>query len=140
MTLADVNVLLAAFRRDHAHHQRCHAWLDAEVNGGARFGVAPNVLSSVVRIATNPRVFDKPSSSTEALAFAETLLNAPDAVVVSPGARHWTIFADVVRSSSAKGDMVADAWFAALALEWGCTWVTLDRDYARFEQLAVREP
>lgn len=140
MTLADVNVLLAAFRSDHVHHKRCLAWLQAEVNGGARFGVAPNVLSSVIRIATNARVFVKPSAPREALNFAETLLNAPDAVVVQPGPRHWPIFADLIRTTAAKGDLVADAWFAALAMEWGCTWVTLDRDYARFKQLAVREP
>lgn len=140
MTLADANVLLAAFRRDHTHHERCYAWLVSEVNGGARFAIAPTVLSSVVRIASNPRVFAKPSASAEALDFADTLLNAPDAVVVSPGPRHWSIFSGLVRGSSAKGDLVADAWLAALALEWGCVWVTLDRDYARFEGLTVREP
>jgi toxin-antitoxin system PIN domain toxin len=140
VTLADVNVLLAAFRRDHVHHQRCRAWLEAEVNGGARFGVAPDVLSSVVRIVTNPRVFAKPSTTAEALSFAEALIAAPDAVVVSPGPRHWPIFTELVRAASAKGDLVADAWFAALAIEWGCTWVTLDGDYARFKGLAVRGP
>jgi toxin-antitoxin system PIN domain toxin len=140
LTLADVNVLLAALRRDHIHHQSCHAWLENEVNSGARFGVAPNVLSSVVRIATNARAFAKPSTLDEVLAFADTLLSAPDAVVVAPGAGHWSIFTGLLRATSAKGGLVADAWFAALAIEWGCTWVTLDRDYARFTQLTVREP
>jgi len=140
VTLADVNVLLAAFRRDHVHHERCYAWLDVEVNRGARFAIAPNILKSVIRIATNPRVFVKPSASAEALTFADTLLGAPDAVVVSPGPQHWTIFSNLVRASSARGDLVADAWLAALALEWGCVWVTLDRDYARFDGLTVREP
>jgi len=140
VTLADVNVLLAAFRRDHVHHVRCHAWLDNEINGGARFGVAPQVLSSFVRIVTNARAFAKPSALDEALAFADTLLDAPDSVVVSPGPGHWSIFAGLARTAKAKGDIVADAWFAALAIEWGCTWVTLDRDYERFKPLVVREP
>jgi uncharacterized protein len=138
--LADVNVLLAAFRRDHVHHQRCRAWLDGEVNGGVRFGVAPQVLSSVLRIATNPRVFMKPSTMSETLNFTDTLLGAPDAVIVSPGPRHWSIFSDLLQSTGAKGDLVADAWFAAIAIEWGCEWVTLDRDYNRFKQLAVSAP
>jgi predicted nucleic acid-binding protein len=30
---------------------------------------------------------------------------------------------------------VTDAWFAALAIEWGCEWITLDRDYGRFPGL-----
>jgi len=32
-----------------------------------------------------------------------------------------------------RGNRVPDAWFAALAIEGGCEWITTDRDYARFE-------
>jgi uncharacterized protein len=39
-----------------------------------------------------------------------------------------------------KGHLVQDAWFAALAIESGCEWVTTDRDYARFPRLRRREP
>jgi predicted nucleic acid-binding protein len=35
---------------------------------------------------------------------------------------------------------VHDAWFAALAIESGCEWITTDRNYARFEGLRWREP
>jgi predicted nucleic acid-binding protein len=34
--------------------------------------------------------------------------------------------------------MVPDAWFAALAIEHGCEWITEDRDYARFPGLRWR--
>jgi hypothetical protein len=30
-----------------------------------------------------------------------------------------------------RGSRVTGAWFAALAIEWGFEWITLDRDYAR---------
>jgi predicted nucleic acid-binding protein len=36
--------------------------------------------------------------------------------------------------------MVPDAWFAALAIEAGCEWITLDRDYTRFPDLKTRLP
>jgi predicted nucleic acid-binding protein len=39
-----------------------------------------------------------------------------------------------------RGPMVTDAYFAALAIEWGCEWVTLDRDYARFAGLKWSVP
>jgi predicted nucleic acid-binding protein len=39
-----------------------------------------------------------------------------------------------------RGPRIADAWFAALAIEWGCEWVTLDRDFARFPSLKWRTP
>jgi predicted nucleic acid-binding protein len=38
------------------------------------------------------------------------------------------------------GARVTDAWVAALALEWGCEWITLDRDYARFPGLKWQVP
>jgi predicted nucleic acid-binding protein len=40
----------------------------------------------------------------------------------------------------ARGDLVADAWFAALAIESECEWITLDRDFARFPRLRWRTP
>jgi predicted nucleic acid-binding protein len=38
------------------------------------------------------------------------------------------------------GPRLSDAWFAALAIEHGCAWITYDRDYARFSELDWREP
>jgi predicted nucleic acid-binding protein len=59
---------------------------------------------------------------------------------VQPGQRHWAIFDDLCRRSKATGNLVPDAWFAALAIESGCEWITNDRDYARFPGLRWREP
>ncbi|HEX5138283.1 MAG TPA: PIN domain-containing protein [Planctomycetota bacterium] len=36
------------------------------------------------------------------------------------------------RAAGARGNLVPDAYFAALAIESGCEWVTTDRDYSRF--------
>lgn len=140
MTLADVNVMLAALRPDHTDHKRCHAWLTAQVNGTASFGVAPQVLSSVIRIATNRRAFINPTSLENALAFSQVTLSAPNAIAITPRERHWDIFTELLREANAAGNLVPDAWFAALAIEHGCTWVTLDRDYARFKSLRIAAP
>ncbi len=35
---------------------------------------------------------------------------------------------------------MTDAWFAAPAIEHGCTWVTRDRDYTRVAGLKVEFP
>lgn len=56
------------------------------------------------------------------------------------GRRHWEIFQSLVVESKATGNLVQDAWFAALAVESGCEWITTDRDYARFTGLAWRAP
>lgn len=140
MILPDVNVLLHAFRTDTSDHEGCRVWLDRLVNGESRFGMAPQVLSGVVRIATHPKVFKEPSSLDETLRFAEFLLDQPNCVVVQPGEAHWPIFLRLCRQADARGNLVPDAWLAALAIEAGCEWVTLDRDYARFPGLRWRSP
>jgi predicted nucleic acid-binding protein len=53
---------------------------------------------------------------------------------------YWEIFKRSCRECDIRGSMVTDAYFAALALESGCEWVTTDRDYSRFPGLAWRHP
>ena len=140
MILPDVNVLVHAFRADSLDHQSCHAWLDSVVNGDARYGVSPQVLSGVIRVTTHPKVFAQPSHLDEVLRFCQVLLEQPHCVVIQPGERHWDIFARLCRDADARGNLVPDAWFAALAIESGCEWITLDRDFARFPDLRWNVP
>lgn len=64
----------------------------------------------------------------------------PNAVTLTPGERHWGIFQRLCREANAKGNLVADAYLAALAIETGAEWITTDRDYARFSGLRWRHP
>ncbi len=140
MQLLDVNVLVYAFRKDYADQVQYKRWLQELVNAPGAFGVSELVLSGCVRIVTHPKVFAQPDSTVEAVGFAEKLRMAPRAVVVRPGNRHWELFCDLCVKSGAKGNLVADAYHAALAIEHGCEWVTTDRDYARFPGLTWRHP
>jgi uncharacterized protein len=140
MTLADVNVLVYALRKDSAHHAVCKAWLDRMVAGEARFAVSPLVLCGVVRITTNPRIFQQPSTLDEALGFCDDLLDQPHREIVRPGERHWAIFKRLCLESNIRGPRVSDAWFAALAIEHACTWISYDRDFVRFPGLHWEEP
>jgi toxin-antitoxin system PIN domain toxin len=135
MILPDVNVLIYAFRGDLPQHALCRRWITALVSNDARFGLSPLVLGAVVRITTNPRAFRTPSAIEEAFGFCEDLLGQPHCQVVEPSDRHWDIFRRLCIETDTRGSRVTDAWFAALAIEWGCEWVTLDRDYARFPGL-----
>ena len=140
MNLPDVNVLVHAFRSDSSDHARCHEWLESLLNGPTAFAMSPQVLSGVLRVVTHPKVFAEPSGLEETLVFSEVLLTHPRCVVVRPGPRHWTLFAELCRSAEVRGNLVPDAWFAALAMESGACWVTLDRDYARFRGLEWATP
>lgn len=59
---------------------------------------------------------------------------------MAPGERHWEIFAALCAETGVRGNLVPDAWFAALAIESGSEWVTTDRDYARLRDLRWRHP
>jgi toxin-antitoxin system PIN domain toxin len=140
MILPDFNVLLYAFRRDSERHKEYRSWLDAVVNGDTAYGVSPQTLASLVRIATDRNIFAQASTLSEALRFCEAVLEPEQCSVVEPGSRHWHIFTRLCEQARASGNVVQDAWFAALAIESGCEWITTDRDYARFPGLRWREP
>ena len=138
MVLADVNVLVYAHREDTAHHAGCRGWLERVVNGDEAYGVSELVLSGFLRVVTHPKVFTKPSTIAQALAFADQLRDPPNSILVHPGPRHWEIFHRLCIESGAKGNLVPDAYLAALAIEAGCEWVTTDRDFSRFTGLRLR--
>jgi uncharacterized protein len=140
MVLPDVNVLVYAHREDAAHHAACRAWLEDVVNGNESFGISELVLSGFVRIATHPKVFAKPSPLADALEFSEQLRSQPNCVPVAPGRRHWDIFRTLCVEAAVKGNLVPDAFLAAIAIEAGCEWITTDRDFARFKGLRWRHP
>jgi len=104
------------------------------------FGLADLVLGGFVRVATHPRVFDPPAPTERALAFADALRSQPNVVAVTPGPRHWEIFERLCLAAGAKGNLVPDAYLAALAIESGSEWITTDRDFSRFPGLRWRHP
>lgn len=91
-----------------------------------------------MRIATHPKIFFDPNTAGEVFRFAHALLDQPHCRVVQPGPQHWTIFRDLCQSAKVSGNLVPDAWFAALAIEHGCEWITADRDFSKFPGLRWR--
>jgi toxin-antitoxin system PIN domain toxin len=91
-------------------------------------------------VVTHPRVFSPPEPVESALEFSDALRSRPNAVLVSPGERHWAIFERLCREAQVRGNLVPDAYFAALAIESGSEWITTDRDYSRFPALRWRHP
>ena len=140
MVSPDVNILIQAFRPEMPEHRRCRGWILDVARRGETLAVSSVALSGFVRIVTHPRVMTVPDDTSAALEFCKHLLAAPAASVLHPGQRHWSIFERLCRETGATGNLVPNAWFAALAIEHGCTWVTLDRDYGRFSGLRVEEP
>ncbi|MFI5265845.1 MAG: PIN domain-containing protein, partial [Chloroflexota bacterium] len=59
---------------------------------------------------------------------------------LAPGPRHWDIFTSLCTRAGATGNLVPDAYLAALAIESGSEWITTDRGFARYPGLRWRHP
>lgn len=140
MILVDVNVLVYAHREDCERHGECRRWVENLWEGQSAYGVSEVVLSGCLRVLTHPRVFDPPTPLPQAIAYVNQIRGNENAVVIVPGDRHWQIFLDLCAHTDARGNLVSDAYLAALAIESGCEWITTDRDFARFPGLRWRDP
>jgi uncharacterized protein len=138
--LADVNVYIYAHRPESPRAEEHRSWLGEALGGEEPFGVSETVLASFLRIVTHHRVYREPTPPAVALDFCAAVLSAPAALPVRPGPRHWTVFTSMCREVGARGNVVPDAFLAALAIEHGATWVTTDRGFARFPGLRWRTP
>ena len=140
MILPDVNILVYARRQDSPHHEPCRRLLEDAMNSDEPFAVSEYILSSFVRIVRHQRVFSPPTTLDDAFAFLNVLRSAPNCLTIAPGVRHWGIFQRLCREAGTRGNLVADAYLAALAIESGCEWITTDRDFSRFPGLRWRTP
>ena len=140
MILHDVNVLVYAYREEMDQHEAFRQAFEGQVNAPSAFGYSTLVLSGFLRMVTNPKIFTVPTLIDDALDFVDAIRGQPNAVEVAPGDRHWSVFRDLCQVAQTKGNLVPDAYHAALAIESGAEWLTTDRDYSRFPGLRWRHP
>jgi hypothetical protein len=134
----DTNVLVNAHRKELADHRSCLDRLRGLAEGLTPWGLPVFCLAEFVRVVTHPRVFDPPSSLDAALEALEGLLASPTVRVLEPGARFWRLLERCLRQGDARGNLAFDAQIAAACLEHGAREIlTLDRDFARFEELKI---
>ncbi len=135
MTLCDVNVFIAAFHAGHPHHDGARKWFEKQISSAEPFGVSDVALTSYLRIITAGFAVRPAVRIDDALDVIERLLDEPNCVLLTAGPKHFEIFRSLCRGVGAKGTLVSDAYFAALAIEHGCRWYSFDRDFARFPGL-----
>ncbi len=137
----DVNVLVAASRKDHPHFELARQWLEiATAQGG--FKVLPMVATSFVRIVTNIRVFSVPTPSRLALNFIDALLEASQTELLPLG-DEWKHFGRLVKETELSANSVPDAWIAAAVLHHGEHLVTFDKGFRKMlprSRLTVLNP
>jgi uncharacterized protein len=132
MQMPDVNILVYAHRKESPGHARYADWLRKLATGAEPFAVSEPAMHGFVRVVTNPRIFDPPSITKDAFTFLNALIERPGCTVLRPGPGHWAIFQKLCLKPGVRGKLVSDAAHAALAVEYGCEWVSADTDFGRF--------
>jgi toxin-antitoxin system PIN domain toxin len=140
MILVDANLLLYAYDPAAVQHDASRVWLEATLSGSSLVRFSWLTVWAFLRIATNPRVFERPLSMAEAEHHVSSWLAQPSAGILEPGERHWEILQQLAREGQASGPLIMDAALAAIAIEHGATLCTTDRDFARFPGLTWTNP
>lgn len=140
MILLDVNVVLAAHRRDHSQHAAVRRWFDEVLAGDVPFTVPATVWASFLRLATHRRIFEVPTPRADAFAFLDATCAQPHHLLTGPGPRHFALLRELCDEAAAAGDLIPDAVLAAIAVEHDCAIATLDRDFARFTSVRQVRP
>lgn len=135
-----MNVVLYAHRAEFPQHALAREWLQETLSSGERFAATGPVLAAVVRLATNHRWMRPPSTVDQILDFCRQIMLAPGWLDLAPGDRHWEIFDRLCRETNATGNLVPDAFLAALAIEHDCDLVSFDRGLRRFPGLRLSVP
>jgi toxin-antitoxin system PIN domain toxin len=134
----DTNILIYAHRRESAHHHAALEKITAIAESDAPWALPVFCLAEFVRVVTHLRVFDPPSSLSEALDFIAELMKSPSLRLLNPTAAFPRAFNEACVAGKVRGNLVFDAQIAAVCREHGIDeLLTADRDFARFATLRI---
>lgn len=140
MILIDANLLIYAYDSSSLFHASAKAWLEEVLSRPEPVRLAWSSILAFLRITTHHRIFSQPFSMAEAQGFVDTWLAQPQVEILVPGPRHWRILREILTKAQARGPLVMDAHLAALAVEYGASLNSTDRDFGRFDQLRWQNP
>jgi uncharacterized protein len=138
--LLDANLLIYAHVASFPQHTRARGWLDSQFVAGGRVGLPWVSLLAFLRIVTNPRVFERPETISDAWRQVENWLHIDTVWVPSPTERHREVLARLLDIGVTRSNLVPDAHLAAMAIEHGLVLCSSDGDFARFPELRWEDP
>ena len=129
----DANVLVAASRSDHPHHDAARHWLEDALLAAAQgvpFTLMPMVLASMLRLVTSPKVFVQPTPVADAIAFLDAIL-ATRGVQLAPLGPEWPALRQLCLDKPLAGNELPDAWLASAVVQQAEHLVSFDRDFRK---------
>lgn len=139
MKLVDANLLLFAHNTAAPEFDRASRWLEDSFWADEPVATSWTNLLAFMRLSTS-KIFPRPLTAREATSTVEAWLSEAGLRIVEPTDDHWRVLRELIDGSGLRGNLIADAHLAALALEHGATLCTDDADFRRFKGLKVELP
>ncbi len=141
MIAVDANILVYAHRRDSPHHAVARQCVLELAEGRTSWVLFWQSVHEFIGIVTHPRIYEPPSTITQALDQIDAWMESPTAVILTESGNYWKELRAVAVAGRISGPRVHDAHIAALCLEHGVAelW-SADRDFSRFPTLRVVNP
>ena len=140
MILVDANLLIYAYDSRSPLHREAREWLETALSGVNPVCLAWQSILAFLRITTDPRIFERPFRTVEAVEIVQTWFEQAAVRLLQPSERHWTILRRLLPDSQARGPLIMDGHLAALAIEHGAVLHTTDLDFARFSGVRTVNP
>jgi len=142
VTLVDTNLLIYATFADTPEHQHAREWLEARLaEGDGTIALCWPVVYAFVRLITSTRVFGPHAVKVaDGWAVAAAYLEQPAVRLVTAGAGHIEIGAELAATPGLRSDDIPDVEIAALAIEHGLVLASHDHGFRRFSRLRVIDP
>lgn len=142
MIAVDTNILVYAHRRDAEFHAAAAERIKALAESKSAWAIPWPCLHEFFAISTHPKIYDPPSTLTQAIAQIDAWLASPSLSVLDEPTGYWDRLKTMLKAGKVIGSMVHDARIAALCVAHGVRelW-SADRDFGRFgSPISVRNP
>jgi toxin-antitoxin system PIN domain toxin len=139
MTAVDSNLLIYAHKQGSPFHATARTLIDSLRHQPAPWAIPWPCIHEFIGIATHPGIYKPPSTLSEALAFLDSLLAAPQLHLLAESPGYFEKLREIATAAKLRGPRIHDARIAALCLHHGVSelW-SADRDFSAFPQLKVR--
>ena len=140
MVLIDTNILLNSVNRDSFHHEESRDCLDAVANGSERWCMTWSIMYEFLRVATHPRVFQRPLDLNKAHSFLSNLFESNTFCFLSETDEHQMVLRTCLNElPRLQGNILHDLHIAVIMREHAVEdIITRDKDFRLFSWINNR--
>ena len=140
MIVPDVNLLIYAYDELAPLHNLARRWWEDTLSDTTPVGIPSIVLLAFVRLSTHPAIVQTPITIDQTEKIISSWLAVDRVRILSPSDYTFTLLFDLLRNAGTGGNLTTDAMIASLAVEFGGTVYSTDRDFDRFVDVVWRNP